>query len=145
MHIYNLFWWLCVWLFWVNRVCKVAYSNHCKDFWPLRSFAFFVICLKILFQLMCMNQHAWDDPLQGELHTWPLREDSFGQSLKSNVISDLFPLLVMHKYIDFAMLLHKSMMLYCTSIQLTQMDMLMLNQLLPRLGWLPWKDLPLLD
>jgi len=39
-----------------------------KSFDPLGLLSPFVIHLKILFQLICMNQHAWDDPLPGELH-----------------------------------------------------------------------------
>ena len=39
-----------------------------KIFDPLGLLAPFVIRLKVLFQLLCTNQCAWDDPLQGELH-----------------------------------------------------------------------------
>ena len=39
-----------------------------KIFDPLGLLAPFVIRLKALFQLLCMNKCGWDDPLQGELH-----------------------------------------------------------------------------
>ena len=39
-----------------------------KIFDPLGLLAPFVIRLKVLFQLLCINKRGWDDPLQGEIH-----------------------------------------------------------------------------
>ena len=34
---------------------------------PLGFLSFFVVKLKILFQLLCTNRNSWDEPLEGEL------------------------------------------------------------------------------
>jgi len=68
-----------------------------KTFDPLGLLFPFVMHLKILFQLMCMNQHAWDDPLPGELHDigrgffWSLLQSRKSDNLSAISSSILIP------------------------------------------------------